>query len=236
MSLHADPELSDLLERWGIGESFSGAPVAQRMFRDLEHMREFFRAAFPEAPELDTWYGHGKAYLAREGNTTQPYDLFRAFWILSCVKARMEDHQAAAFLVCEDDRLTHGLVRDFLFREQEDEEFHAPRFLRTFRDATADELRLVFAELTWRNWRSIDDGRWWLECHRLGVPLEYLYEFTGRANAGWSPERIGELYAAGVPSDYIGSFWKRPRAFDALWDDGIPLEYALALDGGGDAG
>lgn len=229
MSLHNDPALSDLLEKWNVGESFSGAPVAQRMFRDLEHMREFYRLAYPDAPSLDEAYGYGRVYLRREGNSTQPYDIMRSFWVLGCIKAKMVDHAAAAFLVSEEDRLANTLlVKDYLFREEYDEQVLAPRFLRTFRDATIDEIRSVFAELPWR---LVDDGRWWMECARLGVPLEYLYEFTGRAGAGWSPERIGELYAAGVPSEYIGRFWTRPRAFDAYWDDGIPLEYALALDG-----
>lgn len=232
---HPDREIAKLLRRWKMPYGSPEAQACREMFAGISEMHAFFNLAFPSSVENEqSWY------LSSTGLGLTPHAR-RTVALLAVLGARQEHRSGLAFFSWLQGRVAS--------EEENSAEFlisylggltNARRYTEAFSGLEYRRLRLCLRFVDWGNGRGI--ALWAIECDRLGVPDDYLQALmegpcnNGRAARPWTPQQIAALYAAGMPVEYLIHFWDRPRALAEMWGEGVPFEYALALDGSPDAG
>lgn len=225
--LHPDPRVHEILDVWGMGHASPVARAARRLFRDEAELQAFFDLAIPECTQVaEAGYVHG-----RGPTGGMNFDCLSVLTTLDTVEARQDDLDCMAFLVWVD--IVHTTHHTAAKRSgiPADEASMARAFLQRFRGTSAADLRMIFGARTWTNTPL---AVWAKECLDRGVPASYmkvLLEDSALRYLGfWPPALVADCHQNGTPAEYIALFWDRTSVFDKLVGDGVPYEYAIALD------
>lgn len=225
--LHPDPRIHEILGVWGVGRTSPVARAARRLFRDEAELQAFFDLAIPECTQVaESGYVHGEG---PSGGAN--FDCLAVLTTLDTVEAKQEDLDCMAFVVWAD--IVHTTHEGAPPRSgiPVGEAGMMRAFLRRFRGTSAADLRMIFGVRTWTNTPL---AVWAKECLDRGVPASYLKvlleDSALRYLRVWPPALIADCHQNGTPAEYIALFWDRVSVFDELVTDGIPYEYAVAMD------
>lgn len=224
---HPDRRLHQLFNGWGAVHSTPAVVAARRVFRTHAEFQEFFQLAFPGT-------GPVTASAVLEYVTRGDRAEISVISVLeSLAEMEVERHQlqAATYLVREGDRGTR-LTPEARKRELDG----LQTWLDTFKDVPTD----VLPTLLWGvPWQDLETSRWSRECYRAGVTPKYVRALNKRLLSPvpfppepWPPELVARYESEGAPAEYLLLFWHDRESFTRLWADGVPFEYAAAMEGG----
>lgn len=230
VGLHPDPLVSRLLHKWGASAGQCESEVAQRLFRNLDELREFFRLTFPRSAPVDATGTDGRlpwSDFEGMGESISPLNVLK---VLGDIGADRTALAPASYLAhfAEWTRASGG--GEWLWGSKDGAII--VRFLDAFKGESPADLRSVFYAV---QWRDIEKAKWFLSTMHLGVPGDFLASVVIwselEAWQDWRPEVIVDGYRAGMSVEYFRHFWTQPRVFEELQRGGIPFEYAIALGG-----
>lgn len=217
---YPDPEIDAALPSWKVSGMFLEVYAARRLFDTWSDLEAFFADVIPRSTlKPDGVYRKGGWR-----TKVEPGAVLRA---LEELDVQRDELPQAALLIMNASRLQTGRSGRAMGESRRAE-------LRAFIDMfsgipLADLLRVFYYVKPDRGGSAV----WVRECLDEGISPEYI---RGLRHAAlrveeWPPARLGELYHAGVPAGYPALFWDQAAEFWALYDAGVPFEYAKVLRG-----